>query len=124
MQSLCVAASAKDEVTRLRPIFAKERQRLLSDGLHPNDLPMLFHSRALGCLPLPLLMPPDAEEAVLMASNAIAFRAMVWRLVGDRNSIAFSDDTAANAWLDWGKQHAGGASSNEWANVACSLLVA
>jgi tetratricopeptide (TPR) repeat protein len=124
VQLLCVPASAKEEVIRLRPIFAKERQQLLRFGLHSDDLPMLFHSRARGCLPLPQLAPQHAEEAVPMANDATAFRAMVWRLLGDRHSVAFVDDAAANAWLDWGKQYAGGASSAEWVNVACGLLLA
>jgi tetratricopeptide (TPR) repeat protein len=123
VQSLCISTSAKDELIRLRPILAKEYQRLLRYGLNSNDLPMLFYSRARGCLPLPLLTPQHADEAVPMAPDATAFRAMVWRLLGDRNSVTFIDDTAASAWLDWGKQYAGGANANEWANVAFTLLL-
>ena len=123
VQLLCVPASAKEEVIRLRPLFVNERRRLLRYGLHSDDLPMLFHSRACGCLLLPLLMPQHAEEAVPMAGDAVAFRAMVWRLVGDRNSVGFIDDTAANAWLDWGKQHATSANATEWANVAYTFLL-
>ena len=123
VQALCAPELAVAEVGRLRPILARERQQLLSSGLHSNDLPMLFHSRACGCLPLPLFTPQHAEEAVPTAANATAFRAMVWRLVGDRNSVALKDDTAANAWLDWGKQYAGNSTSTEWVSVAGSFVL-
>ena len=124
VQALCVPDLAEAEASRLRPILARERQELLRSGLRSSDLPTLFHSRACGCLPLPLFTPQHAEEAVPTAADAIAFRAMVWRLVGDRNSVAFNDDTVASAWLDWGKQNAGSASSDEWTNVACSFFLA
>ena len=124
VQALCIPDLAVAEVGSLRLILAKERQHLLRAGLHVNDLPNLFHSRACGCLPLPSLTPDHAEAALLTAIDAVAFRAMVWRLVGDRNSVAFNDDTAAGDWLDWGKKHAGSASSDEWTNVACSFLLA
>ena len=124
VQALCMPELAVAEVSRLRLILARERQRLLRAGLHANDLFALFHSRAYGCLPLPLLTPDHAEEAVPTAVNATAFRAMVWRLVGDRNSVVFNNDTAASNWLEWGEKHARDASSQEWANVACSLLIA
>ena len=124
VQALCMPDLAVAEVSRLRPILARERQQFLRSGLRSDDLPTFFHSRACGCLPLPLFTPQHAEEAVLTATDVIAFRSMVWRLVGDRNSVTFNDDTAASAWLNWGEQHAGGASANEWAGVAFSLLIA
>jgi len=121
VQALCTPASAQEELVRLRSILAWERLWLLRYGLHEADLDMLFHKRARGYLPLPILTPQDSEAACMVANEAPACRDMVWRLVGTRFLVKFSDDSVASAWLHWGKQHALGASSTEWANVAGTL---
>ena len=122
VQALCLSATAQEEVVRLRPAFARERQNLLRYGLLETDLPLLFRHRARGCLPLPLLMPQDveADAACLMAHEVDAFRSMVWRLVGSRIFVKLSENTAS-AWLDWGKRYAGNTNSTEWANVAGTM---
>ncbi|MDB5868328.1 MAG: hypothetical protein JWP96_660 [Polaromonas sp.] len=122
VQALCQPVTAQEAAARLRAALARERQNLLRYGLLETDLPLLFRHRARGCLPLPLLTPQDAESdaACLGAHEAQAFRSMVWRLVGTRKFIQFSDD-AANAWLDWGQQHASGSNATEWANVTGSM---
>lgn len=122
VQALCQPESAQEEATRLPLQLSRERQEFLRCGLHETDLPLLFLLRSRGCLPLPLLMPQDAENACLVAHyEESACRSMVWRLLGIRNFIKFSDDTAASAWLDWGGQFASGASAIEWANVAGAM---
>lgn len=122
VQVLCQPDSAQQEAARLRLQLSKERQDLLLHGLLETDLLLLFLLRSRGCLPLPLLVPQDAEDACLVAHHEeSACRSMVWRLLGTRKFIQFSDDAAASAWLNWGGQFAVDASATEWATVAGAM---
>lgn len=123
VQALCAKAKTKaqKEAARLRSLLKNERQRLLRYGLHEADLPLLFNKRAQGLLPLPRLTPQDAEAACVRAKDKSACRAMVWRLVGARESVKFASDADAQEWLAWGTKYAGEASSTEWANAGGAL---
>lgn len=117
--TLCVAATAREEASRLRPLLTAERERLIRNGLLDTDLPLFFHLRAEGQLPLPWLKPDDAEAACC-THKAPALRAMLWRLAGAREFVKFTAESAAH-WLRWGREHAQAATSAEWANVAGAL---
>ena len=120
-QALCAEATAREEVTRLRPLLDAERQRLLRYGLRENDLPLLFHKRAMGLLPLPRLTPQDAESACIKTKEQSACRAMIWRLLGAREWVKFANDADAQSWLEWGMECAKNADSTEWASVAGAM---
>jgi len=120
VEALCAPSTALEEVARLRLRFDVERRHLLRNGLHDDDLALLFSKRTRGYLPLPWLTPEDAEAAFPVAKNS-TFHAMVWRLVGAREWVKFASDEAARQWLDWGLQYANKASSTEWANVAGAM---
>ena len=121
VQALCTAASAQAEAARLRPLLRHEQQTLLRYGLHAADLKLIYLKRAQGFLPLPNLTPEDTEVACSVASDATKLRSAVWRLVGSRQFVRLGDDTAADKWLDWGRQYVASASSHEWANMAGAL---
>lgn len=121
VEALCNKATAQQEAARLRPLFAVERQRLRQYGLQEADLTLLFNKRTQGLLPLPWLTPQDAEAACALAQDKPGCRAMVWRLVGAREWLKFASDADAQAWLEWGQQHASAANSTEWANVAGAM---
>jgi tetratricopeptide (TPR) repeat protein len=108
-------------LAQIRQRLALERQDLLRDGLHANDLAMLHHLRTLGCLPLPYLTVQDAEAACPAVNDPTTLRAMLWRLLGARMFVKIGTDSAAQDWLAWGQQHAPTASANEGANVAGTL---
>ena len=124
-QALCQPETVQEELARLRPQLTSERQNLLRCGLNETDPALLFRYRARGCLPLPLLMPQDAENACLVAHHdESACRSMVWRLLGIKRFIQINDDIVASAWLDWGTNFARDASATEWARVAGNLRLA
>lgn len=120
VQGLCASAEPK-EIAQLRSMLLSERQELLRDGMHEDELGTLYHIRTLDCLPLPALTVQDADAASVMANDNDAFRAMVWRLLGSRHFVSIGDSATANAWLDWGAKYAMGASPTEWANVAATM---
>lgn len=121
VDALCNPATAQEEFSRLRDHLTKERSKLLRWGLHPQDIPLLWRKRALGLLPLPHLSPDDAEAACVGEADAAACRAMVWRLLGSRERVCFADEAQAQAWIEWGHEHAFNACATEWANVAGTM---
>ncbi|MCK9388549.1 MAG: tetratricopeptide repeat protein [Sulfuritalea sp.] len=120
VQALCERTTAQEEAARVRLRLDAERRRLQIHGLHEADLVLLFSKRACGYLPLPCLLPQDAED-LLAVAGAPGLRAMVWRLVGARDWVKFANDEAAKDWLDWGLKYASDASATEWANVAGAM---
>lgn len=121
VEALCNPATSQEELRRLRDLLAKERGNLLRWELHPEDIPLLWRKRALGLLPLPYLSPDDAEAACVGEADVTACRAMIWRLLGARERVRFADETQAQAWIEWGHEHASDASATEWANVAGTM---
>jgi len=121
VQALCKKTTAKKEAARLCPLLDAERRRLLRYGLLEADLPLLFCKRARGLLPLPRLTPQDAESACVQAKDQSAIRAMLWRLLGAREWVKFTDDADAQSWLEWGLQYADDVNPTEWANVAGAM---
>ena len=119
---LCDTSTVKETLVQVRNHLARERQDLQRYGMQAADLPLFFHARSLALLPLPYLTPADIAAAVPIARDEIvAFKAMVWRIMGLRHRIKFKDETAASAWLEWGEQNVKTASSTELANVAGSM---
>ena len=119
---LCDPGTVKEALVQVRDHLARERQDLLRYGMQAADLQLFFHVRSLALLPLPYLTPADVTAAMPIARDeVVAFRAMVWRIVGLRNRIKFKDEAAARAWLQWGEQNAKAASSTELANIAGSM---
>lgn len=121
VQALCTKATAQEEAARLRPLLDAERKRLLRYGLRESDLPLLFCKRTRGLLPLPRLTPQDAESACVQAKDQSAIRAMLWRLVGAREWVKFTDEADAQSWVEWGLKYANEADSTAWANVAGAM---
>lgn len=117
--ALCAPQAGPAEAARLRPLLAGERGRLLRIGLHEEDLPLLYALRAEGQLPLPWLSPDDAE-AVCRVHPDPRIKPLIWRLVGAREWVKFTEASAVQ-WLEWGRRQAGDATSEEWANVAGAL---
>jgi Flp pilus assembly protein TadD/energy-coupling factor transporter ATP-binding protein EcfA2 len=120
VDALCQPETAESETANIRQRIALERQRLLRDGMLETDLPQLYRLRARGYLPLPGLRPEDVEIAC-KSNREAPLRGMAWRLVGAWDRVKFSSEHDAQAWLNWGEQHAGKAGSTEWANVAGAL---
>jgi len=121
VKTLCSPETAEEEVTRLQSSLKQERGDLVRWGLRPEDVALLWRKRAMGLLPLPDLKPQDAESACLNEQDASACRAMVWRLIGARDLVRFTNDEQAREWLNWGLQQAEDASAVEWANVAGAM---
>jgi tetratricopeptide (TPR) repeat protein len=121
VKTLCSPETAEEEVTRLQSSLEQERGDLVRWGLRPEDVALLWRKRAMGLLPLPDLKPQDAESACLNEQDASACRAMVWRLIGARDLVRFTNDEQAREWLNWGLQQAEDASAVEWANVAGAM---
>jgi tetratricopeptide (TPR) repeat protein len=120
VDALCQPETVESETANIRQRIALERQRLLRDGMLETDLPLLYRLRARGYLPLPGLRPEDVEIAC-KSNREAPLRGMAWRLVGAWDRVKFSSEHDAQAWLNWGEQHAGKAGSTEWANVAGAL---
>lgn len=118
--ALCEPSGQPGTLENIQLKLAEEQDSLLQQGLLEDDLPILFHQRSIGLLPLPTLTPDDVESA-LPSEDPAAFRAMIWRLVGACRWVRFDNEETAVAWLNWGCEHASNATSMEWADVARSI---
>jgi tetratricopeptide (TPR) repeat protein len=127
VQALLQASSqpvAQQAEAQVRQHLARERQDLMRDGMHAEDLGLFYHLRALACLPLPFLRVQDCDVACQTGpagTDILALRGMLWRLLGAREFVKIVSIDEADALLEWGRQYAGSASANEWANVAGAL---
>lgn len=121
VQALCTKDTALEEATRLRRLLDAERQHLLHLGFREADLSLLFCKRTRGLLPLPRLMPQDAESACALEKDQSAIRAMIWRLVGAREWVKFTSEADAQSWQEWGLKYANDSDSIAWANVAGAM---
>lgn len=120
VDALCYPGTALAEAERMRTDQLAERLKLLRNGFLESDLPLLYSLRARGFLPLPTLVPEDVATAQKASSRA-NIDDLVWRLVGAREFVSLTDDTVADSWLEWGRQHASHASPDAWANVAGAM---
>lgn len=68
-QALCEPTTAQEEAARVRLRLDAERRRLQIYGLHEADLVLLFSKRARGYLPLPWLLPQDAEDSMAVVGT-------------------------------------------------------
>ena len=117
VDALCSPASAIAEAKRMRTYQLAERRKLLYFGLKNDDLPLLHSLRARGFFPLPYLHPGDITLAQ-RSSGLTNITDLAWRLAGTWNYVEFADAEAAEHWYSWGRLHATGASTDEWAQVA------
>jgi tetratricopeptide (TPR) repeat protein len=123
VRKLCDPATCNDELKQLKDALLTEQQKLIRYGLTQNDIPTFFRIRAGGCLPIPFLSTIDAEQATPLCDDQDDFRKLIWRVVGLRWIVNFTDDKSTKTWLEWGRSFANDASSAEWANVSGSMRV-
>ncbi len=120
VDALCAPDTAITEAERVRTYQLAERHKLLRYDLLESDLWQLYNLRARGFFPLPNLLPEDVAPAQ-KASGRTSIDDLTWRLVGAWDYVKFTDETAAQHWLAWGRKHAATASPDAWANVAGAM---
>ncbi len=105
----------------IQELIQKEQQFLMSCGMHPDDMPLLFSKRARGHLTLPNLSPDEVEASELSEAEKPRLRSTIWRLLGAHNYVALNDDKTAGDWISWGKSYLASNNPNEWARVAGAM---
>lgn len=116
---LCDASQAQQEVERLRPLLAAERNQLHGEGLTNAEIALLYDTRSHGLFPLPQLTVEDVNAAVLTLNRA-EVRQLAWKLLcAERLGVA--SEAEANRWVKFGMSYASNASSADWVRVASAM---